>query len=87
MMLNGLCCKKVFIPNLSALFCANPVISRVELVCLELRCRLLSCMLVVLGREAWRALTCGIIYWTMHSENLLVAGIGGNWLHARQGLP
>ena len=28
----GLCCKKVFILNPSALFCANPVISRVELI-------------------------------------------------------
>ena len=36
-MLKGLCCKKVFIPDLSALSCANPVISRVELICLELR--------------------------------------------------
>ena len=34
MMLKGFCCKKVFILNLSALFCANPVISRVELICL-----------------------------------------------------
>ena len=74
MMLKGLCCKKVFIPNLSALFCANLLISRVKLIWLELRCPLLSCMLVVLGREAWKALTCGIRYWTMHSENLLVAG-------------
>ena len=41
---------------------------------LGLRCPLLSCMLVVLGREAWKALTCGIRYWTTHSENLLVAG-------------
>ena len=65
---------KVFILNPSALFCANPVISRVELICLVLRCRLLSCMLVVLGREAWNSLTCGIRFWTMHSENLLVAG-------------
>ena len=54
--------------------CANPVISRVELICLVLRCRLLSCVLVVLGREAWKAQTCGIRFWTMHSENLLAAG-------------
>ena len=33
-----------------------------------------SCMLVVVGREAWEALTCGIRYWTAHSENLQVAG-------------
>ena len=30
MMLKGRCFHKVFIPNLSALFCENPVISRVE---------------------------------------------------------
>ena len=53
----GLCFRKVFILNPSALFCANPVISSVELICLALRCLLLSCMLVVLGREAWKALT------------------------------
>ena len=74
MMKKGLCCKKVFILNPSALFCANPVISRVELMCLELRCPLLFCMLVVLDREAWNALICGIRYWTTHSENLQVAG-------------
>ena len=74
MMLKGLCCKKVFIPNLSALFCANPVISNAESNCLALLFPLPSCTLVVLGREAWKALTCGIRYWTMHSENLLVAG-------------
>ena len=34
-------------------------------------------MLVVLGREAWRALTCGIRYWTTHSLNLQVAGDNG----------
>ena len=66
--------QKVFILNPSALFCANFVISRVELICLVLHCRLLSCMLVVLGREAWQALTCGIRFWTLHSGNLLVAG-------------
>ena len=59
MMWKGLCYKKVFIQNLSALFCANLVISRVEIICLELRC--LSCMLVVLGRELWKALTCGVV--------------------------
>ena len=69
-----LCYRKVSILNPSALFCANPVISTVELICLVPRCRLLSCVLVVLGREAWRALTCGIRYWTTHSENLQVAG-------------
>ena len=61
-MLKGHCCKKVFILNPSALFCANPVISRVELISLVPRCRLLFCTLVVLDREAWKALTCGIRY-------------------------
>ena len=66
--------QKVFIPNLSALFCATLVISRVELICLALRCPLPFCMLVVLVRVAWKALTCGTRYWTMHSESLLDAG-------------
>ena len=57
--LKRLCCKTVFVLNPSGLFCANPVISMVELICLVLRCPLLSCTLVVLGREAWKALTCG----------------------------
>ena len=74
MMLRKLCFRKVFILNPSALFCANPVISRVELICLVLRCRLPSCMIVVLDRVAWKALTCGIRYWTTHSANLQVAG-------------
>ena len=69
MMLKKLCFRKVFIPE-----SVGSLISRVELICLVPRCRLLSCMLVVLGREAWRALTCGIRYWTTHSENLQVAG-------------
>ena len=74
-----LCCRKVFILNPSALFCANPVISRAELICLVPRCHLLFCTLVVLGREAWKTVTCGIRYWTMHSENLLVAGKRREW--------
>ena len=40
MMLKKFCFRKVFILNPSALFCANSVISRVELICLVLRCRL-----------------------------------------------
>ena len=66
----------VFIPKPSALFCANLVISRVELICLVLRCLLLSCMIVVLGREAWKAIPRSC--WSL--------GIGGNWLPACQGL-
>ena len=42
--------QKVFVPSLSALFCANPVISKIESICLALRCPLLFCMLVVLGK-------------------------------------
>ena len=79
MMLKKLCIRKVFILNPSALFCANPVISRVELICLVPRCRLLFCTLVVLDSEAWKALTCGIRYWTTHSENLQVAGKRREW--------
>ena len=47
MMLRKLCFRKVFILNPSALFCANPVISRAELICLVLRCRLPFCTLRV----------------------------------------
>ena len=79
MMLKKLCFRKVSILNPSALFCVNPVISRVELICLVPRCRLLFCTLVVLGREAWKALTCGIRYWTTHSENLQDAGKRREW--------
>ena len=64
----------LFVLNPSALFCANPVISRVELICLVPRCRLLFCALVMLDREACKALMCGIRYWTTHSESLQVAG-------------
>ena len=56
--------------DVDALFGANPVISRVELVCLVLRCRLPFCVLVVLVRVVWKALTCGTRYWTTHSANL-----------------
>ena len=80
MMLKKLCFRKVSILNSFALFCASPVISRVELICLVPRCRLLFCMLVVLGREAWKAVTCGIRYWTTHSENLQDAGKRREWV-------
>ena len=76
--------QRVFIPNLSALFCANLVISRVELICLALRCLLLSCMLVGLGREVWRDLTCGTRFWTTHPESLLHVG---NRKELASGLP
>ena len=76
MMLRKLCFRKVCILNPSALFFANPVISRVAFICQLLRCRLPFCMLVVLVRVAWKALTCGTRYWTTHYVNLQVAG---NW--------
>ena len=63
---------------------ANPVISKVELICQVLQCRLSFNMLVVLVREVWKALTCGSKYWTTHFVNLQVAGIGGNPLHEAQ---
>ena len=69
MMLRKLCFRKVFILNLSALFCDNPVTSRVELICLVLRCRLPCCMLVALVRVAWTALTCGRIPMVLTHEN------------------
>ena len=48
---DALLADKVFIPNLSALFCANLLISRVELICLVLRCHRLFCMLAVTRQE------------------------------------
>ena len=74
MMLKKLCFRKVSILNPSAFFCANPVISTAELICLVPQCRLLFCMLVVLGREAWKAMICGIRFWLTHSEILQDAG-------------
>ena len=58
MMLKRLCCKNVFILNPSGLFCVNFVISRVELICLVLQCRLLSGVLgarqgSVAGPDMW----------------------------------
>ena len=44
------------------------------------QCRLLFCMLVVLGREAWKVLTSGIRFWIMHSENLQDAGKRRVWV-------
>ena len=49
-------------------------VSKVDLICQVLRCRLPFCMLVVLVREAWKALTCGTRYWTTHHVNLQIAG-------------
>ena len=80
MMLKKLCFRKVSILNPSALFCANPVISRVELICLVPRCRLLFCTLAVLVSQAWKALTCGIRFWITLSENLQEAGRWREWV-------
>ena len=61
----------------------NPVISRVELTCLELQCHLLFHMIVVLGKGLSKDQTCGIKYWTMLSENRLLDGklreLASNW--------
>ena len=86
MMLKGFVAKRCS-SRICRLFCANTVISRVEFIFLARQCSLLSCMIVVLGREAWKAPTCGIRYWTRHSENLLVAGKRRSGLHACQRLP
>ena len=50
------------------------MISRVELTCLGLHCHLPFRMLVVLDKVVLKDLTCGIKYWTMHSENRLLDG-------------
>ena len=73
-MLNVHCCKKGFVLDLFVLCSGNPAISKIELTCLELRCRLLSRMLVVLDRRVLKDPICGIEYLTTHSENLLLVG-------------
>ena len=66
MTLKGLCCKKVFILS------PNPVTSRVESMCLALRCPLIFCMLEVLVRGVWKDETCVTKFWTTHvAQNLL----------------
>ena len=80
MMLRKLCFRKVFILNPSALFLRESSdLSRVDLICLLLQCRLPFCALVVLDKVAWKALTCGIRYWTTHSESLQDAGKRRVW--------
>ena len=68
-----LCCKRVFILHRSVLCSENLVISRVEKTYQEPQSRLPFRMLVVLDKVVLKDLTCGIKFWTLHSENQLLA--------------
>ena len=66
--------QKVFILHRYVLCSENLAISRVELTYQEPQCRLPFRMLVVLDKVVLKDQTCGIKFWTSHSENLLLDG-------------